>query len=107
MLFRSWNTDKHKLLHIIAADFGGLARNYYREGRFIQRTTGLPGKLKDGAAFEIDFPDFYDPAKMRVDVEVMLRLEFDTRPGQPIDTLLAQLVDFAEDTVKQLAATLS
>jgi hypothetical protein len=106
ILHDMWNTDKHKLLHIVAADFGGLARNYYREGRFIQRTTGLPGKLKDGAEFRIDFPDFYEPTKVHVDVEVMLRLEFDTRPGQLIDTLLAQLIDFAEGVVRDLEKTL-
>ena len=82
ILHDMWNTDKHKLLHIVVADVAGLMRNYTSGNRFMDRSfTGLPGKLKEGAEFRIDFPDFYEPGKMRVDLDLMVRLEFDSVSG--------------------------
>lgn len=100
-----WNTDKHKLLNLVVADFCGIMRNYLRGDRFIPEFTGLPGKLEDGAEFRIDFPDFYDPREMYMQAELGLRLEFEAIPGYAFETLLTDLVGFSERTVTELSDT--
>jgi hypothetical protein len=104
ILHDMWNTDKHRFLHIVGADFAGIARNYRRDGRIVQQFTGLPAKLQDGAELRIDFPDVYEPGQLQV--EVGIRLEFEAAPGQAIDTLLTKFIEFGENTIRQLAGTL-
>jgi hypothetical protein len=105
-----WNIDKHRTLNIIVTDIVGLQRTYIKDGQLVGRLiSGIPNVLDDQAEVaRFPFPDFYVHPEVQMEIEYGVRLEFrDINPakGKTVEAFLTSLVEFGEETVRDLSNT--